>query len=180
MIDWKTCRARQIICRSFRSEKQKWILLFAISSLIGAFIILTSEVREHLAGESELIGRLDQNILEFFAANRVALINTIAVDLTALGSSTVLTLITIVFSVALRLASRMQAMFQLLSVSLGTIGLTCLLKSSFERSRPPLEFRVVDVQGYSYPSGHTLAAASILFTIAIILSKSRLCLLNRI
>lgn len=150
----------------------KWFGVFIFCALIGAFIVLTSEVQEAAGGQPEMIGRLDQAFLNLAVAFRSPSMEKVAIDLTAMGSGAVLAILVGIFGVFFILQRKFRTAMQLILASAGAGVLTHLLKSYFERSRPAVAFRVVEVHGFSYPSGHSLASAAVYFSIAILLSKS--------
>lgn len=154
-----------------RFKDPKWLAIFFMTILLGGFIILTSEVNESLLGKEELIGRIDQETLSLIINNRNPKLNGIVIDLTALGSATVLTIITISFCTFFTLTSKTLLATQFLMTVAGSGVLTSLLKFYFERSRPDLILRLVEVQGFSYPSGHSLSSAATYFTLSIITCK---------
>ncbi|MEO7851214.1 MAG: phosphatase PAP2 family protein, partial [Rubrivivax sp.] len=94
-------------------------------------------------------------------------------ELTALGSTVVLTLVTAVAAGYLWLLSeRRRALLMVASVGIGTT-LIGVLKNHFERLRPSAEFAQMVVQGLSFPSGHAAAAAIVFLTIAALLADTR-------
>lgn len=153
-------------------HRNRLIGVFVVCAMIGGFIVLTSEVREAMGGQMELIGKIDQWLLTYVARHRSPIINSVAIDLTAMGSSVVLVIIAGTCALFCALRKDIRAVVQLTTATAGAGILTLLLKSYFERSRPEAIFRVVDVQGFSYPSGHSLAAAAIYLSIAIVLCKA--------
>jgi undecaprenyl-diphosphatase len=96
----------------------------------------------------------------------------IAVDLTALGSATVLTLCTAMALIVLLAARDRGSAVQLTITAVGSAGLIGLLKQMLERDRPPIVSHLVEVSGFSYPSGHSLAAAAIYTTLAILACRA--------
>jgi undecaprenyl-diphosphatase len=99
---------------------------------------------------------------------RVPWLTAIAVDVTALGSITLVTLFAaLMFVVLLALRNRIGAL-QLAIASIGAAFWTEVTKNIIERARPEVIPRLVEVSGSSYPSGHSLAATSTYFTIAIL------------
>lgn len=65
------------------------------------------------------------------------------------------------------LRERVSAMILFVVVA-GSHALNELLKSVFERERPDL-YRLVEESGYSFPSGHSMAALSLYATLTILL-----------
>lgn len=147
-----------------------WLLL--LITIVVAFVGLTIELREFLSGEIELIGRIDNEVLKYFVENRRSGLTGSAIDLTALGSSTSISIIVIVVSLFLIFTKSYGEALSLVSALFGSGLLSWLLKTGFERARPELKYRLVEVDSFSYPSGHSLGAASVYLMLAIILSKN--------
>src|ERR1035441_4905808 len=138
---------------SDRAIKASWWLGTA-SLAFGLFIKITSELLEH-----EVSG-VDRTILIGFAKTRTPWVTVVAVDLTALGSVTLVVLVsTIALCVLLLLKDKMAAL-QLVAASAGAGILTTTIKDYIDRARPEVVTQLVQVSGLSYPSGHSLAAAS--------------------
>lgn len=147
---------------------KKRFLLILIALLLFIFAAFTLEVREADAGQAELVGHLDGAVLKWTTGIRNPVFTKVAMDVTALGSTTVLILISIFGLLLFTFHNRMKMGLHLISATSGASLISFLMKTQFERSRPPFIGRLVDVQGYSYPSGHTLAATSVYLTLALI------------
>ncbi|MET3776560.1 phosphatase PAP2 family protein [Rhizobium alvei] len=94
-------------------------------------------------------------------------------DITALGGTTVLTLLTtFVVLYLLVIRQRPAALFVLLSI-LGGWGLSTFLKISVARARPDVVPHLVDVHDMSFPSGHAMVSAVTYLTLAALLSRSQ-------
>jgi undecaprenyl-diphosphatase len=142
--------------------------LGAMALAVGAFIAI-----RHLAALEHDLGAFDRGILVWMAGLRSPRLTDVMVNLTALGSPTVVgifTVITLAFLIALRDGLRT---LHLVVASLGTWGLTNGMKHLIERQRPTVVGHLVQVSGFSFPSGHSLAAAALYVTIAIV-AASRL------
>jgi undecaprenyl-diphosphatase len=129
---------------------------------VGAFVKLTSELRE---GE---LDAFDRTVLLGAASLRTPHANAMAVDLTALGSVTVITMVVLVVSLFLYLERHRRELLQLLLASIGGAVWTALLKNVLERERPSEIPRLVEVAGFSYPSGHSLTSAAVYLTLAFL------------
>jgi len=87
------------------------------------------------------------------------------------GSVTLVVLIsTIALCVLLLLKDRMGAL-QLVAASVGAGILTTTIKNYIDRPRPEVVPQLIQVSGLSYPSGHSLAAASLYLTVAILVCR---------
>jgi len=137
----------------------------AIALAIGTFVVVT---RATLAdGETAV----DVAILRGVARLRTASLTAIMVDVTALGSPTVVALLTVVtFAILIVLRDR-WGVLQLAVASLGTGILTAVMKNALGRTRPTEVPRLVEVSGFSYPSGHSLAATVLYLTMAIVAGR---------
>jgi len=143
-------------------EKRLSLWLGASFLFLAIFLKLTSELVEN-----EVQGR-DAIILAAIASLRRPWLTGIAIDLTALGSMTLVILISLIaLCVLLLLRDRLSAS-QLVLNSAGAALLTILTKNLIERTRPDNVEHLVHVTGFSYPSGHSLVAASLYLTIAIL------------
>lgn len=134
--------------------------------LLGVFLKLTSEIRE-----DDIIHVYDRQILEWLGSLRRSIMNGPAVDITALGSPTVLTLFTISIVAFLLVLKNIRAAVYLSLASIGAGIGTVFLKDILGRSRPDVIPKLVEVSGESYPSGHSFGAAAFYFSIAVILSS---------
>ncbi|HKU40986.1 MAG TPA: phosphatase PAP2 family protein [Polyangiales bacterium] len=142
------------------------MLLFALATAaFGAFLKLTSELTE---GELE---PFDHAVLSRVIQLRTPGLNGIAVDITALGSVTVVSLITSVAVICFAIGRHWSSVAQLIFASIGGGFLSTVLKHVLERERPAELGRLVQVASFSYPSGHSLAAASVYVTLAITVAR---------
>ena len=86
-----------------------------------------------------------------------------------LSADTVITTFILVASALLARKQRYLQLVQIIFAATGSVAISSIMKSYFERPRPINLTHLVDVQGYSYPSGHSLASSSVYFTFAILL-----------
>lgn len=159
--------------RRMRAYGPLGIAAFALASG-GAFVFirLTSEVVE---GETrafdEAILRALRQPGNLSAPIGPGWLTHVVTDITSLGGTTVLTLVTIVTVGYLVLASRRATgMFVLLSV-LGGWLLSTLLKIGVARPRPDIVPHLVDVHDLSFPSGHAMLSAVTYLTLGLLLSQ---------
>lgn len=146
--------------------RARWTLLLAASiTAIGAFLKLTTELSE---GE---LDALDRSLLQRVVALRVPGLNGPAVDLTALGSVTVLTIVCVLSLGLFALLQDRRGFWQLALAAGGGALCSSWLKQLLERARPDQALRLVEVASYSYPSGHSLASASVYLTLALSVAR---------
>jgi len=130
-----------------------------------AFGIFVRITRELIEGD---VGAMDSAILLAVARMRTPWLTIAAVDVTALGSITLVVLFSaFTLLVLLVLRDRMGAL-QLLAASVGAGVLTIVTKNLIERIRPPEAQQLIVVSGFSYPSGHSVSTSALYLTIAII------------
>lgn len=135
----------------------------AIALAVGTFLLVTHETIVEKEG-----GTVDRAILLALAHLRTPRLTGVMVDLTALGSPTLVTLFTAVtFAILVVLRDRRGAL-HLIIASIGASVWTSATKHIIEKTRPTEVEHLVEVSGYSYPSGHSLAAAALYLTIAIV------------
>jgi undecaprenyl-diphosphatase len=149
---------------SARAIKISWWLGTA-SLAFTLFIKITSELLEH-----EVSG-VDRTILSGFAKARTPWLTVMAVDLTALGSVTLVVLVTAIALCGLLLLKDRMGALQLVAASVGAGILTSTIKNYIDRPRPEVVTQLIQVSGFSYPSGHSLAAASLYLTVAILVCR---------
>ena len=149
-----------------------WLWAGFASFFLGGFLIITSEVQEASSGQPELIGTIDHSVVSFLLNFRNPRLNDFAVDITALGSGTVVTIFVFVASILLLLKKRNRETIHLVFAAVGSGLLTSMMKSYFERPRPDGLVHLVNVDGYSYPSGHSLTSAAVYFTFAVLICNS--------
>jgi undecaprenyl-diphosphatase len=147
-------------------ERRWWLLLAASLSALGTFL----EISEELIEDDDLT-RLDLRVLRTVAALRLPWLTISFIDITALGSLTLLGLVTVCTAVPLwRIGDRRGALHLLVAV-LGAGLWTLLTKLLFARARPDLDDRLLDVHGFSFPSGHSAGAAALYITLAFVLGR---------
>jgi undecaprenyl-diphosphatase len=129
--------------------------LGAASLLFGAFVKITWELHE----DSEF-PKFDRTVLLFIEKLRYARLNGAAVDITALGSPTVIFLLTVIGLILLLLNKERGAALYLAIGSAGAGLWTYALKHLISRQRQSIVPRLVEVSGFSYPSGHSLGSSS--------------------
>lgn len=93
-------------------------------------------------------------------------------DVTALGSTAILTPIAALAAVFLMMQRRAGAAALVVFTSISAIGLNAWLKQEFGRVRPDLVLRLVEIDSPSFPSGHATASAAIYTTVALLAARS--------
>jgi len=133
-----------------------------------AFLVFFRITRELIEGD---VGAADRSIMLAVAKMRTPWLTIAAVDVTALGSITLVVLFSaFTLVVLLVLRDRMGAL-QLLAASAGAGILTLVTKNFIERIRPEEVQPLIVVSGFSYPSGHSVSTSALYLTIAIIAGR---------
>lgn len=109
---------------------------------------------------------LDQAVVMSVAGHRTDLLNSLAVNLTALGSAPVVTLIAMLATLYALAAGRQRIVLALLWTPLSFL-LDDVLKLLFQHPRPT-EAIIAIPDSYSFPSGHAVAASALYITLALI------------
>ncbi|HEY2733427.1 MAG TPA: phosphatase PAP2 family protein [Polyangiales bacterium] len=145
-----------------------WILASVALLLLWLVSELSNSLFDRPATAPNAILRIDQSILIAVSRWRRPWLNGIAVDITALGTPTLLALFTMLaLGAALANKQRLSAL-HLLIASSGAALFNLGLKALVTRPRPTEVLRLVNVAGYSYPSGHSMGSAAILSTFAMV------------
>ncbi|MCX7564982.1 phosphatase PAP2 family protein [Sulfitobacter sp. F26169L] len=148
------------------------IALMAMASLIWAFFEIADAVGEN---ETDRFDRLVMQALRNPADMDDPLgpvwVQELARDITALGGVGVLTFFVVAAAGYLWLArDRGLSVFLLASVSTGVL-LSQGLKTVFDRARPDIVSLETAVYTASFPSGHSLMAAVVYLTLAVLLAR---------
>jgi undecaprenyl-diphosphatase len=161
---------RQILSRSLELDVLATIFIIAAASF--TFLKLLSEMREgdtRSADQAILLALRDPNDL----SNPIGpqWVETMCRDLTSLGSPTVLALITIAAVSYLWIdGKRTVALFVVAAIAGGAV-LESLLKLGFARPRPELVSHLVNVDSFSFPSGHATMATITFLTLGVLLAR---------
>jgi len=142
-----------------------WLWLGGAALAFGIFIRIT---RELIEGD---VGAMDSAILLAVTKMRTPWLTTAAVDVTALGSLTLVVLFSAFTLLVLLVLRDRTGALQLLAASVGAGVLTVVTKDIIERSRPAGAQQMIVVSGFSYPSGHSVATSALYLTIAIIAGR---------
>ena len=109
---------------------------------------------------------LDQAVVMSVAGHRTGLLNNLAINLTALGSAPVVTLIALFVTLYALAAGRRRIVLALLWTPFSFL-LDDVLKLLFQHPRPT-EAVIAIPDSYSFPSGHAVAASALYITLALI------------
>lgn len=134
---------------------------------LGFFLKLTSELLEH-----KNFASIDVPILQFIEHNiRTPLLNGVAVDITALGSASLISIFTIIGLVSLTIKKDKQGALFLACNVIGATLWMAVLKNLIGRQRPNIIPRLIEVSDQSYPSGHSLVSTATYLAIAFLVCR---------
>lgn len=135
------------------------ILLLLLALL--AFEEVADDVFDDLpAGDLEAM-ELDARLAGWLRSFRAPWLNQVMMDLTALGSVSVLVAFTIAMAAVLVMSRDRAGLLHLLVLGAGAIVIPHYLKLLFARPRPEALDQLVTVTSLSFPSGHAFGAAAI-------------------
>lgn len=157
-----------------RLNSSALLLLLAAAAGVFFFFKLASEVQEKELlhwDRSVLLSMREQGDINNPLGSPA--FEDMARDVTALGSFTILTLVTIIGVSAAFFAGRWRlGLAALASVLTGMVVMN-LLKSEYNRPRPDLVRHAAFVQDASFPSGHATMSAVVYLTLGIIVAQSQ-------
>jgi len=133
-----------------------------------AFFAFVRITREYIEGD---VSAMDRTIVLAVARMRTPWLTIAAIDVTALGSITLVVLFSAFTLVVLLVLRDRLGALQLLAASVGAGILTTVTKNLIERIRPDEAQQLIVVSGFSYPSGHSLSTSALYLTIAIIAGR---------
>jgi undecaprenyl-diphosphatase len=148
------------------------LALFAILGALWGFAELAEEVMEgdtHEVDQALLLSM--RNPADRSDPIGPGWVEEIGRDITALGGNAILTLLTIAVVGYLLLEGKRRMAVVLLVATLGALGVSTLLKSTIDRDRPDLVPHHTRVYTASFPSGHSMLAASTFLTMGALLAR---------
>jgi undecaprenyl-diphosphatase len=161
----------------FQPHRPERKLLLAMALSAFALWVFVEVAEEMLEGDSLA---LDKRLLMVFrnAADPAlplgpAWVREVMRDITALGSTFVLLLVTFASIGFLALTKNRHAALLVLIAVLGGMLLSTLLKAGFDRARPDLVMRTTTVYSASFPSGHAMMSAVVYLTLGALLAATQ-------
>jgi membrane-associated phospholipid phosphatase len=145
-----------------------WLSLFVSAAFFGVFVLISHKV---VFDPDSRLAQADRSLLLWTGQARQHGLTAVAIDLTAMGSPTVLVIFLCFFFLVLGLTRDFIGVCLVGASGVGAVALTAVLKSLVARGRPQVLPHLVEVAGLSYPSGHAVAAAAIYLSGAIIASR---------
>lgn len=117
------------------------------------------------------IVQFDTTIIQFVQGAETPWLTNVMKTFTVIGSTkTVLAISAITLGLLVYFRQKPQTLLFVIVIG-GTVGLNLVLKFFFQRARPDLN-RLIEISGYSFPSGHTMMATSLYAILAFILWRN--------
>lgn len=147
---------------------------------LGAFLVigiaiaavctmLFGELAEHvMAGSTQAF---DEMVLRWIAPHRTPILDGTMLEITALGTGTVVMMIVGVAGLFLWLTQHRYSAILLLASTAGGIALNGLLKFRFDRPRPHVISWGAHAVSSSFPSGHAMSATIVYGTVAYLAAR---------
>lgn len=163
-----------IMGRLSRYEPLLLVMFAALSGGILLFVYLTGEVLEgSTKGFDEAILLALRQPSDLSIPIGPGWLTHAVKDITSLGGTTVLTIMTVLVTIYLLLDRRRAIAIFLLASVLGGWALSAALKLSVARPRPDIVPHLVEVNDLSFPSGHAMVSAVTYLTLAALISGTR-------
>jgi undecaprenyl-diphosphatase len=113
----------------------------------------------------------DEAFLRYLAEHRIPWLESTLVEVTLLGTATVVVAIAGVAALFLALTRHKASAALLLSSTAGSVILNNVLKTFFDRPRPQIFTWGTHALTTSFPSGHAMSAATVYATIAYLVAR---------
>ena len=171
-------RGMAMLPARWRVQSLTELVPLAVLALTAASLYVFAKIADEIL-EGDVIG-FDEAILRALR-NPADLADPIGphwleaamLDVTALGGTSVLTLVTVaVIGFLIMDKKRGAALFVLIAVGGGSL-LSTFAKLMFARPRPELVAHLVHVSSYSFPSGHALSSAVTYLTLGALLARTQ-------
>jgi len=165
-------KIRRLFARH-HADSAMLVLFLLAAACILVFLMLASEVREgEVFGVDRWLIQALRDPADPSAPIGPLWLRRVLTDITALGGSPVLTLLTIIsagYLIAARKAA--TAAFLVAAVATGELA-SNLLKLVYARPRPDIVAHLVDTYSTSFPSGHAMNSAIVFLTLGALLARA--------
>lgn len=156
-----------------KQGKSFWVAVALVAVSTGLFLTLMMLVSEGgPLNVDEAIFIALHNAENAEAAGGPAWLKSAGQDITALGSNTVVTFLSLLVITYLFLIQRRRLVWVVLLATGGAIFFSFLLKSGFDRPRPDLVTHATTVYTSSFPSAHAMVSASVYLTMGVLLART--------
>lgn len=165
-------KTRRLIQKYFPGEISFLFIMLGMVLSLFLFIVIADAVAagETLSYDNKilLLFRNPENSSLPLGSERI---QYIVRDITALGSSTLLIIITLFVVLYLALQKASRSIIYVLFAAIGGGVLVQILKHLFARQRPDIVSHLVSEISMSFPSGHSAMSAVVYLSLAVLLSR---------
>lgn len=148
-----------------------WVMLAIASALVFGFVEVVDDVFDDPGEGDTDAGAFDKSFGHFIQSFRSEALTQVAINLTALGSASVLAVFALL-AYGVVVGGRDRVGFVHLTLALvGAFVFPELLKDHFGRERPDALLHLVPVRSLSFPSGHSFGAAACYATFAFFFAR---------
>lgn len=147
---------------------------FGLFILIGAAVAIAGTWGfATLAGHVRSGGTtaFDDAVLQWIGLHRTPTMNAVMLEITSLGTGSVVTMVVGVAALFLWLNQHKHSAILLLVATFGGLVLNNLLKLGFSRPRPSVIPWATTADFYSFPSGHAMSATIVYSTVAYLAAR---------
>ena len=162
------------VLRTFVSKAGTFIggpgIFLVAGAIIGAFATwVFGELAETvMAGKTQAF---DEAVLRWMGAHHTRLLDAAMLEITALGTGTVVLMTVCISALFLALTKHRYSALLLLVATAGGIGLNLVLKVFFDRPRPSVIVWGTTAVSSSFPSGHAMSATIVYSTVAYLAAR---------
>jgi membrane-associated phospholipid phosphatase len=169
---WRHPRLMRFLHERLDRKSAGGFLLTASLLVLFAVAMFTGVVLDMIDNNTGF-ARADKSVASWGSRNGTSTTAHIMKWVTQLGSTTVVVAALLITACADYFRRRSREVFVFVAaIGLGELVLNNVLKLIVHRERPSV-LRLVVVHGYSFPSGHTMAAAACWMGIALVLGRDR-------
>jgi undecaprenyl-diphosphatase len=144
-----------------------FLLAGLIIAAIGTAIFV--ELASHV--QSGSTQAFDDSVIRWLGAHHTKVLDAVMVEVTALGTGTVVLMIVVVAGLFLVLTQHKYSAILLLASTFGGLLLNGVLKLGFNRPRPAIFVPSVNTVSSSFPSGHAMNATIVYLTVAYLAAR---------
>jgi len=163
-----------IVLRFIARHAHNTYATFGIFVLIGIAIAIAgtwgfAELAGHVnSGSTQAF---DDAVLQWLGQHRSSALDGVMLDVTSLGTSSVVAMVVGVAALFLWLNQHKHSAILLLVSTFGGVLLNNLLKLGFSRPRPDVIPWITPATFYSFPSGHAMSATVVYSTVAYLAGR---------
>lgn len=171
------------VLRLIRKRVENAYVVFGIFLLSGAVIAIVftwvfSEIAERVrAGSTQ---SFDESFMRWIGQHQNPLVQSVMLEITALGTGAVVTMIVLIAGLFLWLNQHKHSAILLIAASTGGMILNNLLKIGFDRPRPQVFKWGTYAASSSFPSGHAMSSIIVYGTVAYLAARLQRNVASRI